>query len=143
MEKDNTIHEGSPAAGLEQAQALPVPKYVNPAGDEYPVIAYNNYMFPDKLATTEDEIDEVVQSIKSCGFNANIWICEGLDGKWRDQIATYYKVAAANGLRTIYNLILQVPKVVRNDTAFAQQNSGHREFLHAVQHAFLDVHAEH
>ena len=143
MEKDNTIHEGVEAAGPERAQSLLVPKYVNPAGNEYPVIAYNNYMFPDKLATTEDEIDEVVQSIKSCGFNANIWICEGLDGEGRNLITAYYKVAAANGLRTIYNLILQVPKVERKDTAFAQQNSGHREFLHAVQYAVLDVHAEH
>ena len=120
MEKHTVIHGEAEAAG--QAQTIPVPKYVNPAGNEYPVIAYNNYLFPDKLATTEDEIDDVIQSIKSCGFNANIWICEGLDGEWRNLIATYYKVAAANGLRTIYNMILQVPKVIRKDTASDQQN---------------------
>lgn len=120
MEKQKVIHGEAVAAG--QAQTLPVPKYVNPAGNKYPVIACNNYLFPDGDKTTEAEIDDVLESIKSCGFNASIWFCGGLDGKWRNQITTYYKVASSKGLRTIFNLILQVPKVVRKDTASGQQN---------------------
>ena len=118
MENHKVIHGETVAAG--QAQTLPVPRYVNPAGNKYPVIAYNSYLFPEQENTTEEEIDDVLQTIKSCGFNASIWFCGGLDGKWRNQITTYYKVAASKGLRTIFNLILQVPEVISNGSTSSQ-----------------------
>ena len=96
-------------------QNLSVPQYNNPAGDEYPVIAVNNYLFPNKTATTEEEIKAQVQTIKDCGFNVSIWICRGIDELWRDQISTYYKVSNYLGLRTIYNLSNQVPVVKVKD----------------------------
>lgn len=95
---------------------MQVPPYSNPAGDEYPVIAENSYLFPNKLATTEEEIKDQVQTIKDCGFNVTLWICRGISEPWRDQISTYYKVAKSLGLRTIYNLSTLVPVVVGKDS---------------------------
>lgn len=95
-----------------QSANLPVPKYVNPAGDEYPVLACNCFLFPDGLSTTKEEIEDQLQTIKSCGFNATTWISRGLSQPWWSQITTYYNVAASLGLRSIYMLQNNVPVVI-------------------------------
>lgn len=87
------------------------PAYVNPTGDEYPVIAWDGYYFPDKSATSEEDIEDLLKTIKNCGFNATNWISEGLNKFWWNHISTYYKVAASLGLRTIYMLQNVVPEV--------------------------------
>lgn len=96
------------------------PKYTNPAGDEYPIIANNNYMFPHKEnpstleEVTKNKIIEVLHDIKECGFNAAIWIPEGIQVKyWEDLISYYYQVAADQGVRTILNLGNSVPRVMQ------------------------------
>lgn len=90
--------------------------YSNPAGNEYPVIATNNYLFPDQSATTKAQVKEILNTIKSCGFNVSIWVCEGLGEGWKNLISMYYEVGALAGVRTILNISNTVPVVLQKYT---------------------------
>lgn len=105
-----------------QTSNLPIPKYVNPAGEEYPIIAVNGILYPTRLNTTEEDILEQLQTVKSCGFNATTWICRGIEGLWRNQISMYYRVAASLGLPTIYMLQNQIPKVKHKPSESSQSD---------------------
>lgn len=53
--------------------------YSNPAGTAYPVIAYNNDMeylinHPIENVSIEEVMAETLDTIKSCGFNTNIFV---------------------------------------------------------------------
>lgn len=104
-----------PTASIKAPSGVP---YSNPAGTEYPVIAYNNYKF--KEGATETQIRKMLQTIKDCGFNASIWVCRGLDGTWVNQIKTYYNVSKDMGLRTIQNLVNSVPRVNQSESNSVQ-----------------------
>lgn len=86
-----------------------LPGYSNPTGNEYPIIAYNNYMFPKMSLTTDAEIQKVLQSIKSCGFNATIWNCGGYASRWWKLYDQYYQVAQSLGLPTVLNISGMMP----------------------------------
>lgn len=111
-----------PPTVVEPTASIKAPSgvlYSNPAGTEYPVIAYNNYKF--KEGATETQIRKMLQTIKDCGFNANIWICANIkETSWLNQISMYYNVAASLGLRTIQNLVNCVPKVEQNESNSGQ-----------------------
>lgn len=102
-----------PGEGPKNLLAVP---YSNPAGTEYPVIATNNYLFPDQSATTKAQVKEILNTIKSCGFNVSIWVCEGLGEGWKNLISMYYEVGALAGVRTILNISNAVPAVLQKYT---------------------------
>ena len=109
---------------LRRLWCYPVPQYVNPAGDEYPVVAYNNYAFPYGLDTYEDEMLDELATIKSCGFNVTAWIgvnrTGGISTQWKNHISMYYKAAASLGLRSIYILQNEMPLVVSKPSDSSQ-----------------------
>ena len=98
-----------------------LPAYTSPAGNEFPIITYNNYAFPNESdpensdVPSENVIKQILESIKECGFNANIWIPESIgsiDGDyWTDLITKYYGIANSNQLPTILDLSDIVPVV--------------------------------
>ena len=114
--------EKQPDSKIGLDDVSPIISYTNPTGDEYPVIAYNSYLFPTGMHTTEDQVRAYLQNVKTCGFNATIWISEGNSKGWRNLISLYYKVAASLGLRTIYNLQHSVPEVKGKVSDLSQAN---------------------
>lgn len=89
--------------------------YSNPAGTEYPVIAYNNDMeylinHPIENVSIEEVMAETLDTIKSCGFNTNIFVLfsNELDN-WRSIIESYYIEADRLGLRTISDMSNMIP----------------------------------
>lgn len=106
-----------PITSIKAPSGVP---YSNPAGSEYPVIANNNYLFKDESKTTDAQIQKIVQGIKGCGFNVNIWYCEGLrddeKNNWTELISRYYKIASSLKLPTLLNLTNATPVVVEKLT---------------------------
>lgn len=82
--------------------------YSNPAGTEYPVLTVNDFLFESNAP--EEQIIDILQGIKSCGFNATIWVCLNLSRF--NQISTYYRTAESLGLQTIQTLT-NLPPTVR------------------------------
>ena len=91
------------------------PSYSNPAGAEYPVIAYNNVKLPtvnDSLTeAAERKLRGLLNSVKACGFNANIWDC-GNPGQ-ESLLRKNFEMSALLGLRTILHISGYLPSVVK------------------------------
>lgn len=122
MKTKNAVQPDAEAAKTSvQSSGLTAPKYVNPAGDEYPVIAVNGYDYPSKLGVGEDEIIDQLETISNCGFNATTWLCRGNSEIWRPYISTYLRVSASLGLRTIYMLQTMMPKVMQKSSDSSQE----------------------
>lgn len=67
-------------AGVSSTQPV-LTTYSNPAGNAYPVIAYNNVQLvayddksEEKKTATDDELREYMNTVKDCGFNVNMWV---------------------------------------------------------------------
>ncbi len=104
-----------------------LPGNANPTGSSFPVIAYNNFVFfkDSNSGTTadegRDEVDDILTTIKNCGFNATIWSPEEINGTyWENLITKYYNKASGNQLPTI----LEIPDIAPVVTQKLVQISG-------------------
>lgn len=80
--------------------------YTNPAGDQYPVIVYNNYDLDQFKEESKKNIglarmSEVLTSVQECGFNVNLWRNGVGKGIGPDIIAESLAFASDLELRTI------------------------------------------
>lgn len=76
--------------------------YRNPAGEEYPIIAYNNYVLPNGNNASVAEVQELLQSVRDCGFNVNLWACSAPENQ--NVLKKNFQIAESLGLSTILNV---------------------------------------
>ena len=89
----------------DQSPTVIVPNvvpYRNPAGEEYPIIAYNNYVLPNGNNASVAEVQELLQSVKDCGFNVNLWACSAPENQ--NVLKKNFQIAESLGLSTILNV---------------------------------------
>lgn len=97
-------------SGQDSASNAPLAyPYSSPAGNEYPVIAYNNDLVnlidhPIENVNVEEVIPETLDYIQSCGFNVTLLIWNKKPDNWNNILRTYFTEASVRGLRTVLDL---------------------------------------
>lgn len=83
--------------------------YINPANNEYPIIAYNNVVFSKGNKTNINEVRTLLQTIKDCGYNVNLWACA--PSEYEDLLNKNFQVAEELGLKTVLSTSGAMPYV--------------------------------
>lgn len=130
---ENFNHKSSHAAEDNQInQQLSAAHYVNPAGVEFPVIAYNNVPLVRYSDTgvvlsryTYDQILDFMKQVMACGFNVNIWV--NSYSITEDVLKDYFQIALKIKLPSILNVSGMLPikgKDENGNTEYVPEISG-------------------